>query len=67
MESEEWKNFDEHVDIKHEVTPISQLVPTIKTTSEVRRDVSSAILTLNYRKKLAEMCPNFMKAQISQE
>ena len=36
-ESEEWKNFDEHVDIKHEINPISQLVPTIKITSEVRQ------------------------------
>ena len=33
-ESEEYKNFDEHVDIKHEINPISQLVAT---TSEVRQ------------------------------
>ena len=33
-ESEEYKNFDEHVDIKHEINPTSQLVAT---TSEVRQ------------------------------
>ena len=36
-ESEKCKNCDEHVDIKHEIIPTSQLVATIKTTSEVRQ------------------------------
>ena len=36
-ESEECKNFDEHVDIKYEINPTSQLVTTIKTSSEVRQ------------------------------
>ena len=34
---EECKNCDEHFDIKHESKPITQLVATIKTTSEVRQ------------------------------
>ena len=33
-ESEECKNYDEHVDIKHEINPITQLTAT---TSEVRQ------------------------------